>query len=142
MLTNYLNMESLFEITSRNFKNKKTLLTGYQYPLPKNKIVLLGKVVNLNTIFDSSFTGREMIENKLANLTLSDCSDSSVEYVWSLRTCVTELEPSIESIFEKLPIFLKAKSNDDVFSFFRHKILPTFRYQVVKSGYMEGPFLQ
>lgn len=29
ILTNYLNIESLFELTSRHYKNKKVMLVGY-----------------------------------------------------------------------------------------------------------------
>jgi hypothetical protein len=63
-------METLFEITSKNFKDKKGLLTGYVPSKNLAKIQFIGKTVNLNAIFDSSYAGREMIEKKLANMSL------------------------------------------------------------------------
>ena len=38
-------------------------------------------------------------------------------------------------------MFLRPRSNGDILSFLRKKIIPTYRYQVFKKGYVEGPFL-
>jgi hypothetical protein len=58
VIGNYLNIENLFEVTSPHFKNKKGLLSGFISSSISSKPEFTGKIVNLNTIFDSTYAGR------------------------------------------------------------------------------------
>lgn len=83
-------MESLFEITSKKFRQKKAFFTGYTPSKAANKPEIIAKTVNLNTIFDCSYAGREMIEKKLASIDLSSTGQANSSQKWSLLTCIEE----------------------------------------------------
>ncbi len=38
-------------------------------------------------------------------------------------------------------MFLRPKCNGDILSFCRNEMFPTFKYQVIKAGYVEKPML-
>lgn len=61
ILASNLNIESLFEVTHPQFRHKKALINGVIESLDDRNNEYMGKIVNMNTIFDCTYAGREMI---------------------------------------------------------------------------------